>query len=105
MSAARVSDALARLEGMAAAGCPPDAVAREAETIAAGWWWSAKGDLAPDRLVLLVQELQRCCAAAAGRHARRWDDLNRAGCARAAMDAAQWAHALDRAQRVLRVYA
>lgn len=105
MSAAHVSGALARLESMAAAGSPPDDVAHEAEEIAAGWWWNARGDLAPERLVLLVQEMQRWCAAAAGRHALRWDRLNRAGRLRDAEDAAQWAQALDRAQRVLRVYA
>ncbi len=59
MSAAYVSGALVRLESMAAAGSPPDDVAHEAEAIAAGWWWNAHGDLAPERLVLLVQELQR----------------------------------------------
>ena len=105
MSAAHVSGALARLENMAAAGSPPDDVAHEAEAIAAGWWWNAQGDLAPERLVLLVQELQRWCAVAAGRHASRWDRLNRAGRPRDAEDAAQWAQALDRAQRVLHVYA
>ncbi len=41
MSAACVSDALARLEGMVAAGSPPADVAYEAEAIAAGWWWNA----------------------------------------------------------------
>jgi hypothetical protein len=48
VSAAQVSDALARLEGMAAAGSLPDDVAHEAEAIAAGWWWNAQGNLAPD---------------------------------------------------------
>lgn len=105
MSAVYVSGALARLEGMAAAGSPPDDVAHEAEAIAAEWWWNAHGDLAPERLVLLVQELQRWCAVAAGRQALRWDRLNRAGRPRDAEVAAQWAQALDRAQRVLRVYA
>ena len=52
-----VMDALARLDGMATEGSLPDDVAREAETIAAGWWWNAHGDLTPDRLVLLMQEL------------------------------------------------
>ena len=47
-----VMDALARLDGMAAAGSLPGDVAREAEVIAAGWWWNAQGDLTPDRLVL-----------------------------------------------------
>ncbi len=93
MRASYVTDALARLEGLAAAGGPPDGVAHEAEAIAAGWWCSAQGDLAPDRLVLLVQELQR------------WCHLNRAGRAQDAEDAARWAQALDQAQRVLRVYA
>jgi len=103
--ASYVTDALARLEGLAAAGGPPDGVAHEAEAIAAGWWCSAQGDLAPDRLVLLVQELQRWCVAASGHHALRWDHLNRAGRAQDAEDAARWAQALDQAQRVLRVYA
>ena len=105
MSAAHVSGALARLESMAAAGSSPDDVAHEAEAIAAGWWWDAHGNLAPERLVLLVQELQRWCAIAAGRHALRWDRLNRAGRLRDAEDAARWAQALGRAQRVLRIYA
>lgn len=97
-----MSGALARLESMATAGSPPDDVAHEAEAIAAGWWWNVHGDLAPERL---VQELQRWCAVAAGRHALRWDHLNRAGRLRDAENAARWAQALDRAQRVLRVYA
>jgi len=105
VSAACVSDALARLEGMAAAGSPPDDVAYEAEAIAAGWWWNAQGGLTPDRLVLLVQELQHWCIAAAGHHARRWDHLNQAGRPQEAEDAARWAQALDQAQRILRVYA
>ena len=105
MSAAHVFGALARLESMAAAGSPPDDVAHEAEAIAAGWWWNAHGDLAPERLVLLVQELQHWCAVAAGHHALRWDHLNRAGRPRDAEDAARWAQALGQAQRVLRVYA
>jgi len=46
--------------------------------------------------VLLVQELQRRCAVAAGHHALHWDHLNRAGRPRDAEDAARWAHALDR---------
>ena len=100
-----MSDALARLEGMAAAGSPPDDVAYEAEAIAAGWWWNAQGDLTPDRLVVLVQELQRWCIAASGHHALRWNHLNRAGRAQDAEHAARWAQALDQAQRVLRVYA
>lgn len=102
MSTAHVSDALARLESMAAAGSPPDDVVHEAEAIVAGWWWNVHGDLAPERLVL---ELQRWCAVAAGRHALRWDHLNRAGWPRDAVDAARWAQALDQAQRILRVYA
>ncbi len=89
MSAAYVSDALARLEGMAAAGSLPDAVAQEAEAIAAGWWWNAQYGLTPDRLGLLVQELQRWCVAASGHHALRWDPLNRAGRAQDAEDAAR----------------
>jgi len=100
-----VSDALARQEGMATAGSSPDDVAYEAEAIAAGWWWNAQCGLTPDRLVLLVQELQHWCIAAAGHHARRWDHLNRTGRPQEAEDAARWAQALDQAQRVLRVYA
>ena len=99
-----MSDALARLERMAGSGCLPEDVAREAEAIAAGWWRNAQGDLAPDRLVLPVQKLQRWCAVAAGRHMLRWDHLNRAGQPRDAEDATQWAQALDQAQRALRVY-
>ncbi len=100
-----MSDALARLESMAAAGSLPDDVAQEAEVIVGGWRWNAQGDLAPERLVLLVQKLQRSRAAAAGHHALQWDHLNRAGRPREAEDAARWAQALDQAQRVLRVYA
>lgn len=43
---------------MAVAGRLPGDAAREAEVTAAGWW-NAQGDLTPDRLGLLVQELQR----------------------------------------------
>ncbi len=53
-----VLDALRRLETLAEAGASPDEVAHDAAVIAAGWWWNARGDLAPDRLVLLVQELR-----------------------------------------------
>ena len=100
-----VMDALARLDGMATAGSLPDDVAREAETIAAGWWWNAHGDLTPDRLVLLVQELQRWCLIASSHYAVQWDRLNRAGCPREAEHAARWAEALDQAQQALRLYA
>ncbi len=100
-----VMDALARLEGMATAGSLPDDVAREAEVIAAGWWWNAQGDLTPDRLVLLVQELQRWCLIASSHYALRWDRLNRAGCPEEAERAARWAEALDQAQQALRLYA
>jgi len=102
MSAACVSDALVRLDGMALAGSMPDDVAHEAEAIAAGWWWNAHGDLTPDRL---VHELQRWCVVAAGHYALRWEHLNRVGRPREAEDAARWAVALDQAQQVLRVYA
>ena len=98
-----VMDALARLEGMATAGSLPDDVAREAEVIAAGWRWNAQGDLTPDRLVLLVQELQRWCVVASSHYALRWDRLNRAGCPREAESAARWAEALDQTQRALRL--
>ena len=100
-----MSGALARLDSMAATGSPPDDVTHEAEAIAAGWWWNAHGDLASERLVLLVQELQRWCAAAAGHQALRWNHLNRAGRPQDAEDAAQWAQALARARRPLRAYA
>ena len=100
-----VMDALARLEGMAAAGSLPDDVAHEAEVIAAGWWWNAQGDLTLDRLVLLVQELQRWCLIASSHYALRWDRLNRAGCPEEAERAARWAEALDQAQQALRLYA
>lgn len=96
---------MARLEGMAASGSLPDDVALEAEVIAAGWWWSINGDLTPDRLVLLVGELQRWCVVAASHYARRWACLNRAGRLREAEDAARQAQALGQAGRVLRVYA
>ena len=59
VNSTHVLNALARLEGMAVAGLPPDDMTREAELIAAGWWWDDRGDLAPDRLVLLVHELRR----------------------------------------------
>ncbi len=85
MSAVHVLDALMRLEGMAIAGLPPDDVAHEAELIAARWW-AGRGDLEPERLVPLVQELRRWCVVASG-------------------EAARWAGALDRAQRALTVYA
>ena len=100
-----VMDVLARLEGMATAGSLPDDVAREAEVIAAGWWWNAQGDLTPDRLVLLVQELQRRCLIASSHYALRWDRLNRAGCPEEAERTARWAEALDQAQQALRLYA
>ena len=99
-----VMDALARLEGMATAGSLPDDVAREAEVIAAGWWWNAQGDLTPNRLVLLVQELQRWCLIASSHYALRWDRLNRAGCPEEAERAARGAEALDQAQQALRLY-
>ena len=100
-----VMDALARLEGMTTAGSLPDDVAREAEVIAAGWWWNAQGDLTPDRLVLLVQELQRWCLITSSHYAVQWDRLNRAGCPEEAERAARWAEALDQAQQALRLYA
>ena len=100
-----VMDALARLDGMALSGSPPGDVALEAESIAAGWWWDAHGDLAPGRLVLLVMELRRWCVVGAGHYALRWDRLNRAGRPREAEDAARWAVALDQAQQALRLYA
>ena len=99
-----VMDAIAHLDGMTLSGSLPSDVALEAEGIAAGWWWNARGDLAPDRLVLLVAELQRWCAVAAGHYALRWDQLNRAGRPREAEDAARWAVALDQVQQALRLY-
>ena len=100
-----VMDALARLEGMATAGSLPDDVACEAEIIAVGWWWNAHGDLTPDRLVLLVQELQRCCLIAFSRYALRRDQLNQAGCPKKAERPTRGAEALDQAQQALRLYA
>ena len=100
-----VMEALSRLDDMATADSLPGDVAHEAEVIAAGWWWNAQGDLTPDRLVVLVQELQRWCLIASSHYALRWDQLNQAGCPREAEDAARWAVALDGAQRALRVYA
>lgn len=105
MSTVCVSDALIRLDGMALAGSLPDDVANEAEAIAAGWWWNAHGDLTPDRLILLVQELQRWCLVTAGLYALRWEHLNRGGRPREAEDTARWAVALGQAQRALCVYA
>ena len=102
MSAVHVLDALGRLEGMAVAGLPPDDVAREAELIAAGWWWDGRGDLGPERL---VQELRRWCVVASGWHAVRWGHLHRMDRPLDAREAARWASALDRAQRVLMIYA
>ena len=105
MSAVHVLDALVRLEDMAIAGLQPDDVAHEAELIVAGWWWDGRGDLAPDRLVPLVQELRRWCVVGSGRHAARWGHLHRMGRPLDAREAARWAGALDRAQRALMVYA
>ena len=105
MSTAHVLDALMRLEDMAIAGLPPDAVAHEAELIAAGWWWDGRGDLGPDRLVPLVQELRRWCVVASRRHVVRWGHLHRMGRPLDAREAVRWAGALDRAQRALMVYA
>jgi len=90
---------------MAAAGRPPDDVAHEAEAIAAAWWWDVKGDMALHQRVLLAQELQHRCKAAAGRQALWWDGLSRAGRRGRPEDAARWARALDHAQQALRVYA
>lgn len=99
-----VLDALCRLEALAEAGAPADAVAHDAELIAAGWWWDTRGDLAPDRLVLLVQELRRWCALTADRYALRWDRLERAGRPEEADDARRRAEALHRASHVLHLY-
>ena len=104
MSATHVLDALVRLEGMAVAGLPPDDVAHETELIAARWW-AGRGDLEPDQLVLLVQELRRWCVVASGRHVTRWGHLHQMGRPLDAREAARWAGALDRAQRALTVYA
>ncbi len=106
------------LSGVWQAGAPADAVAHDAELIAADWWWDARGDLAPDRLVLLVQELRRLCALTADRYALRWDRLERAGRPEEADDARRpfsfaditpWdrcamAEALHRASHVLHLY-
>ena len=83
---------------------PWDEVAHDAALIAAGWWWEARGDLAPDRLVLLVQELRRWCAAASSRHALCWDRLEWAGRPSQADQARRQAEALDRASHALHVF-
>ena len=69
------------------------------------WRTGLPVDLTPDRLVLLVQELQRWCLIASSHYALRWDRLNRAGCPGQSEDAARWAMALDQAQQALRLYA
>ncbi len=99
-----VLDALCRLEALAEAGAPADAVAHDAELIAAGWWWDTRGDLGPDRLVLLVQELRRWCLVASDRYALCWDRLERAGRPEEADRAQRRAEALDRASQVLHLY-
>ena len=99
-----VLDALCRLEALAEAGASPNEVAHDAELIAAGWWWDARGDAAPTRLVLLVQELRRWCVVEADRYARRWDKLERAGRPEQANDARRRAEALDWASHALHVY-
>ena len=96
--------AVARLDGMALAGSHPQDVAAAAELIAVDWWWAARGDLEPDRLVLLVQELRRWCATTAETYAVRWRHLHRAGRPNQAEDARRWAVALDHAQRALHLY-
>ena len=97
-------DAVCRLERMAEAGRHPQEVAAAAEGIAAGWWLDTAGDAAPDRLVLLVQELRRWCAVASGHYARQWDRLERAGLSVQATEARRWAEALDAAHRALHLY-
>ena len=99
-----VLDALCRLETLAEAGASPDEVAHDAAVIAAGWWWEARGDLAPDRLVLLVQELRRWCTVASSHYALRWDKLERAGRPDQADHARRQAEALDRASHALHVF-
>ncbi len=74
-----ILNALCRLESLAEVGASPDEVAHGASLIAAGWWWEAHGDLAPDRLVLLIQELRCWCAVTSSRYALNWDKLERAG--------------------------
>ena len=83
---------------------PLDDVAHEAELIAARWW-AGRGDLEPERLVPLVQELRRWCVVASGRHAARWGQLQRMTLPLDARKAARWAGALDRAQGALTIYA
>ena len=97
-------DVLCRLETLAEAGASADEVAHDAAIIAAGWWWDARGDLAPDRLVLLVQELRRWCAVASRRYALRWDRLEQAGRPDQADHARRQAEALDRASHALHVF-
>ena len=97
-----VTDALARLEGMAAVGKLPGEVACEAEAIAAGWWWNEHGDLTPARAAgagaaALVRDRGRALRAPVG-------PPEPDGRPRDAEDAARWAVALDEAQQVLRAY-
>ena len=97
----QVFDALCRLGALAEAGAPPDAVVHDAELIAAGWWWNARGDVASDRLVLLVQELRRWCLLTS----ERWDRLERAGRPEEADQARRRAEALGWASHVLHLEA
>ena len=99
-----VLDALDRLGALAERGAHPEAVAAEAEGIAAGWWLDSRGDADPARLVLLVDELRRWATVAAGHFALRWQRLERAGRPDQAAEARRWAEALDRAAEALRLY-
>ena len=99
-----VDAALSHLEALAERGTHPQDVAAEATRIAARWWLEAQGDVGPDRLVLLVQELRRWCRVASSDHARRWDFLHRAGQPAAADEAQRWAEALDRADAALHLF-
>lgn len=92
-------DAMRFLEVMAEAGRHPQEAAEAAESIAAGWWLDAAGDAAPERLVLLVQELRRWCAVASSHYAAHWDRLSRAGRPEQAEEARRWTK-----HRALRLY-
>lgn len=99
-----VTRAVLHLEALAARGSAPDEVGEEAAAIAAGWWQGVWRDPAPEKLPLLVQELRRWCAVAAGRYAVEWAQCEAAGLPFQADEARRRAEALDLAHRALRLY-